>query len=62
MEPARPRIVNDFPYPVAYPYPLIFAEAGPPSVRRWALCFTEYPLLRTACLPLVGQYLRGPIG
>jgi hypothetical protein len=61
MDPARPRIVHDFPYPVAYPYTLIFDEASPPSVRRWALCFTEYQLLRTVCLPLVGQYLRAPI-
>jgi tetratricopeptide (TPR) repeat protein len=61
MSAARARVLSDFPYPVAYPYALVFAADSPPSLRRWALCFTEYQLLRTVCLPLVGQYLREPI-
>jgi tetratricopeptide (TPR) repeat protein len=61
MPSPRPRVLNDFPYPVAYPYSLTFDESDRPSNRRWALCFTEYQLLRMACLPLVSQYLREPI-
>ena len=57
MESPRSRVLNDFPYPVAFPYSLIFDEKEKPSIRRWALCFTEYQLLRMACLPLVSQYL-----
>ena len=45
MLAARPRVLNDFPYPVAYPYSLIFDEGEPPSNQRWGLCFTEYQLL-----------------
>src|SRR3954447_963941 len=56
-----PRVLNDFPYPVAYPYGLAFAGATPPPVRRWALCYTEYQLLRLVGLPLVCQYLLEPI-
>jgi hypothetical protein len=61
MESPSPRVLDAFPYPVAYPYSLIFDEDDKPSNRRWALCFTEYQLLRTVCLPLVCQYLREPI-
>ncbi len=42
MEPARARIVEDFPYPVAVPYALAFDVGQPASLRRWTLCFTEY--------------------
>lgn len=55
------RVLTDFPYPVAYPYRLVFDPALAASQRRWALCFTEYQLLRTVCLPLVSQYLRDEI-
>jgi tetratricopeptide (TPR) repeat protein len=58
MESARARVLEDFPYLVAYPYSLIFGERDKPSMRRWALCFTEYQLLRIVCLPLVSQYLE----
>src|SRR5262249_9656937 len=58
MEPARTRIQNDFPTPVAYSYALIFDRKRSPSVRRWALCFTEYQTLRLIGLTLVSQYLR----
>ena len=61
MEPARRRVLDDFPFPMAYPYKLIFDPAIAPSSRRWALCFTEYQLLRLLTLPMVGQYLREPI-
>ena len=57
MTSGGPRILDAFPYPVAYPYSLIF-EASDASNRRWALCFTTYQLLRMVCLPLVSQYLR----
>ena len=56
-----PRILDRFPYPVAYPYSLIFDADEKPSIRRWALCFTEYQLLRQVCLPLVSQYLHDAI-
>jgi hypothetical protein len=58
MEAPLNRVVRDFPYPIAYPYSLIFDDSQTPSLRRWALCFTEYQLLRVVCLPLVCQYLR----
>jgi len=61
MDAPRTRILSGFPYPIAYPYSLIFDEAKPPSHSRWALCFTVYQLLRVVCLALVGQYLREPI-
>lgn len=61
MDRARDRILQDFPYPIAYPYSLIFQEPDNPSLGRWALCFTEYQLLRLVCLPLVGQYLHEDI-
>jgi tetratricopeptide (TPR) repeat protein len=61
MENERARVLDTFPYPVAYPYSLIFAEKEKPSIRRWALCFTEYQVLRMVCLPLVSQYLREAI-
>jgi tetratricopeptide (TPR) repeat protein len=61
VEDASRRILNDFAYPVAYPYGLIFDLRDSPSTRRWALCFTVYQALRMVCLPLVGQYLREPI-
>lgn len=61
MKTALPRILIDFPYPIAYPYSLIFDQNDKPSNRRWALCFTEYQLLRVLWLPLVSQYLRDPI-
>jgi hypothetical protein len=57
----RERIVRDFPYPIARAYELVFDESGRPADRLWALCFTEYQLLRMVCLPLVGQYLLQPI-
>src|SRR5579863_9263043 len=55
---ARNKIIREYPYPIAYPYSLVFEEATPPSKRRWALCFTVYQLLRMVSLPLVCQYLR----
>ena len=61
MEPARARIVEDFPYPVAVPYALAFDAGQPASLRRSALCFTEYQMLRMVALPLVGQYLSEAI-
>ncbi len=61
VETARQRVLDDFPYPVAYPYALVFDANQPASIRRWALCFTEYQLLRMVSLPLVGQYLGEPI-
>jgi hypothetical protein len=54
-------VLDDFSYPVAYTYSLVFDPALSASSRRWALCFTEYQLLRLVTLPLVGQYLHGPI-
>lgn len=61
MDHSRPRVLDAFPYPVAYPYSLIFDHSDAPSNRRWALCFTTYQLLRLVCLPLVSQYLRDAI-
>lgn len=61
MDLPRARVLVELPYPIAYPYSLVFAEETPASARRWALCFTGYQVLRTLCLPLVGQYLRSPI-
>jgi len=61
MELPRRRILDDFPYPVAYPYSLIFDERQQASLRSWSLCFTEYQALRMAALPLVGQYLSEEI-
>ena len=61
MDSARSRILDDFPTPVAYTYSLIFDEDRNASVRRWALCFTEYQALRLIALPLVGQYLRADL-
>jgi hypothetical protein len=61
MQPALRRILDQSPTPVAYTYSLVFDPALSASSRRWALCFTEYQLLRLVTLPLVGQYLRGPI-
>ena len=61
MELPRRRILDDFPYPVAHPYSLIFDESQPASLRRWSLCFTEYQALRMVALPLVGQYLSEEI-
>jgi hypothetical protein len=58
MEPARPRILDEFPTPVAYSCALIFDAARNPSVRRWALCFTEYQTLRLIAL-LVARLVRG---
>jgi bifunctional DNase/RNase/tetratricopeptide (TPR) repeat protein len=61
MHEPRPRFLDEFPYPVAYPYSLIFDTRSPASARRWALCFTEYQLLRLVGLTLVSQYLRDAI-
>jgi hypothetical protein len=61
MDQNRTRVLNAFPYPVTYPYSLIFDASDTPSNRRWALCFTVYQLLRLVCLPLVSQYLRDGI-
>jgi tetratricopeptide (TPR) repeat protein len=61
VDSARSRILDDFPTPVAYTYSLIFDEGRNASVRRWALCFTEYQALRLIALPLVGQYLRADL-
>jgi hypothetical protein len=58
MPRASARVLESFPYPIAYPYSLAFAAERTPADRCWALCFTEYQLLRTVCLPLLGQYLR----
>lgn len=57
----RPHIRDRFPYPVAVPYSLVFDESLSPPERRWALCFTQYQVLRAVVLPLVSQYLREPI-
>jgi hypothetical protein len=54
-------LAHEFPYPVTYPYALIFTPTDTASNRRWALCFTTYQLLRMVCLPLVGQYLQQEI-
>jgi len=62
MELFRSRYLNDFPYPIAYPYSLVFNENNNPSDRRSAICFTVYQLLRMVCLPLVSQYLIEPVG
>jgi Adenylate and Guanylate cyclase catalytic domain len=62
MMPANPRVFNDFPTSIAYTYSLIFDEARDASVRRWALCYCEYQLLRCVALPMVGQYLRADLG
>jgi len=59
MELPRRRILDDFPYPVAYPYSLIFDESQPASLRRWSLCFTEYQALRMVALPLRAVPERG---
>jgi tetratricopeptide (TPR) repeat protein len=61
MESARQRVLNDFPYPVAFPYAIALDHERDLPSRRWALCFTEYQLLRMVCLPLVSQYLREEI-
>jgi hypothetical protein len=61
MDQPLARVLTDFPYPVAYPYSLVFDPAHRPSQRRWALCFTEYQLLRTVCPPRVSQYFREAI-
>src|SRR5438105_10061592 len=61
LDPPRPRVLDDFPTPVAYSYALAFDTSRSPSVRRWALCFTEYQALRLVALPLVGQYLRADL-
>ena len=61
MEPMRGRFRDDFPYPVAHPYALIFDSALSAVERRWALCFTQYQALRMLVLTLVSQYLREPI-
>ena len=61
MEPMRGRFRDDFPYPVAHPYALIFDSALSAVERRWALCFTQYQTLRVLVLTLVSQYLREPI-
>ena len=61
MDSGRRRVLDAFPYPVAYPYSLSFDESDVPSNRRWALCFTTYQLVRLVCLPLVSQYLRDAI-
>jgi tetratricopeptide (TPR) repeat protein len=58
LEPGRQRVLDDFPYPVALPYSLVFDLSQPASVRRWTLCFTQYQVLRMVTLPLVGQYLE----
>ncbi|MBV9126150.1 MAG: hypothetical protein JO112_22605 [Planctomycetes bacterium] len=60
MPTPRPRVLEAFPYPIAYPYSLIFAADEKPSDRLWALCFTQYQLLRLVGLTLVCQYLRQP--
>jgi hypothetical protein len=62
MMPANPRVLDDFPTPIAYTYSLIFDEGRDASVRRWALCYCEYQLLRCVALPMVGQYLRADLG
>ncbi len=61
MEFLRRRVMDDFPTPIAYVYSLIGDRALNASVRRWALCFTQYQLLRIVTLPLVGQYLRADL-
>ena len=63
MTDAHPRILDDFPYPVAHTYSLVFDEGGQrqPSDRLAALWFTVYQLLRMVGLSLVSQYLRDEI-
>ncbi|MEZ6140855.1 MAG: hypothetical protein R3B84_09815 [Zavarzinella sp.] len=57
----RSSIIDQFPYPIALPYSLIFDESLLPSERRWALCFTQYQTLRMVVLAFISQYLRTPI-
>lgn len=59
--PARPRVVTHFPHPVAVPYSLACDESLAASDRRWALCFTQYQVLRLVVLAHVSQYLRDDI-
>lgn len=59
MELPKSYVLNEFPYLIAFLYSLIFDESSPPSIRRWALCFTQYQLLRMVTLPLVSHYLHG---
>ncbi len=50
-------ILDKYPYPIAYPYKLIFEESKGNWNRLWAIGFTQYQLLKTVALPLIGQYL-----
>ncbi len=57
----RPRVLNAFPHPIAVPYSLAFDESLAASDRRWALCFTQYQVLRLVVLAHASQYLRDDI-
>lgn len=57
MESPKNIILNKYPYPVAYPYKLIVDETKGNWNRLWPIGFTQYQLLKTVVLPLVGQYL-----
>ena len=62
MVPARPRVWNDFPYPVAFPYVRIFDEGQPASLRRWALslaCQFQSPARRRR-LASPGLFVQQP--
>ena len=37
MEPARRRVLDDFPFPMAYPYKLIFDPEIAPSICRFCM-------------------------
>lgn len=61
MVASNARVLSDYPYPIAYPCSLALLADDPASKRVWALCFTVYQAVRLLCLPLVGQYLAGPV-
>ncbi len=62
MDPRAPRsrVLEAFPYPIAYPYAQVLDGAASATTRCESLDFTVYQLLRLVCLPLVSQYLRQP--
>jgi len=51
-------ILNCLPYPIATIYADLQDEGASSHVRREAVYFTAYQLMRTVSLTLVGQYLH----
>ena len=51
-------ILNCLPYPIATIYADLQDEGASPHVKREAVYFTAYQLMRTVSLTLVGQYLH----